>query len=228
MGAHGTLEEALANVSSYAAADAQNELVLKGSRDGKASRKSSAKKSSKKAHKAERKHEQSDKKKVLLCEHSPAAEHLLLSHAVPPATWVLPRSLQATVQRNRQSLARSAAAYYHSATYPLACNAGEGQQEGQARQAVKVQQAFQVAAGELARVGQRQRQAAAAATRAAASLRDASRKAGCKSSWPAPATRRAAHGSCCCSTPSSGATCARCFASAVPLGIRQLTDEFWS
>ena len=63
MGAHGTLEEALANVSSYAA-DAQNELVLKGSEDGKASRKSSEKKSSKKAHKADRKQEQSDKKKV--------------------------------------------------------------------------------------------------------------------------------------------------------------------
>lgn len=64
MGAHGTLEEALANVSSYAEADAQNELVLKRSKDGKASKKSSAKKSSKKAHKADRKHEQSDRKKV--------------------------------------------------------------------------------------------------------------------------------------------------------------------
>jgi hypothetical protein len=66
MGAHGTLEEALANVSSFATADAQNELDLKGSKDGKSRKKSSAKKSSKKAHKAERKHEQSDKKKVQL------------------------------------------------------------------------------------------------------------------------------------------------------------------
>ena len=61
MGAHGTLEEALASVSSFAEADAQNELALRGSKDGKRSRKSSKKKSSKKA---DRKHEQIDRKKV--------------------------------------------------------------------------------------------------------------------------------------------------------------------
>ena len=64
MGAHGTLEEALANVNSFAEADAQNELELKGVKEGKGSKKSAAKKSSKKAHKADRKRDQSDKKKV--------------------------------------------------------------------------------------------------------------------------------------------------------------------
>lgn len=62
MGAHGTLEEALASVSSFAEADARNErsLVKKAKKDGG---KSDAKKASKKAHNKER---HRDSKKVRL------------------------------------------------------------------------------------------------------------------------------------------------------------------
>jgi hypothetical protein len=117
MGAHGTLEEALANVSSFATADAQNELDLKGSKEGKSGKKSGVKKSSKKAHKADRKHEQSDKKKVqLLACNFRTCLCLTLSHQRPDGA-----AMQFGVQCSRTPRMRggSSAEFHrhHCATY---------------------------------------------------------------------------------------------------------------